>query len=288
MKDRVNRKNIFLSVLTSTAILLAIVSLTGLERTLSFLSHTRPLPLTAAFISANLAIVINSHIWKKVLNRLGLDITSLQAVKLVFANAFINNITPLGHAGGEPFIVYHLHRKTEKETGTIFSGILVADVINFTPLITSGLVGAAATSGARNLLLLPAAIKQKVEEQMGNFREGLQTLSIDRKNLLFLSLFSHLSILTDIAAIMFLAYSLGLQISFVPLLLILPLARIANYTPTPGGTGPYEIALTGLLSFFYGIPIFQAAAISVIYRGMTYYFGIIAGGYAVATLEIGK
>lgn len=275
------------TVVFSLLIFLGLSSLSGIRQTLGSILSADPLFLLPAALLANTGILINSYIWMQVLRSLDIGIDYIETLKLVFSNTFLNNITPLGHAGGEPLIAYHLSKQLEETPGKIFSAITVADLINFTPLITSATLGTVFlyTQGLILSIMPVTGLKEKVKGEIENFRKGLKDLSMSTKELTELITLSHLSILTDTAAVYLITVSVGLETTILPLFLILPLARMANYFPTPGGTGPYEIALTGLLIHFFNITVVQAVTVSLIYRGLTYYLGTVIGAITITKLK---
>ena len=279
------------SVLTTTLVLLILVAVIDTGRGLEMILSADPGFLAAAFLLANLTLLVNAIVWKQVLKGIGIDISYGKTVKVVLTNTFINNITPFGNTGGEPVIAYYLAEKFDQSKGRTLSAVLTADIINFSPLLTSALAGATAYSPLL-ALSLPAVtlkdIKGKITREYIQFKKGFSDTSLNRSDVLKLVSITHISVGMDILAVWMVMNSLGLEVYLIPLLFIVPLARVANYTPLPGGTGPYELALSGLLIYFYGIPAAGAVSTAVLYRAITYYFGIFAGSAAAVSLGLGK
>lgn len=279
------------SVLTTTLVLLILVAVIDTGRGLEMILSADPGFLAAAFVLANATLLINAIVWKEVLKGVGIELSYRKTVQVVLTNTFINNITPFGNTGGEPVIAYYLAEKFDQSKGRTLSAVLTADIINFSPLLTSALAGATAYSPLTASFIFPAAfkdIKTKIIGEYRQFRKGLSDTSLDRNDVLRLASITHISVGMDILAVWMVLASLGLNVALIPLLFIVPLARIANYTPLPGGTGPYELALSGLLVYFYGIPAAGAVSAAVLYRTITYYFGIFAGSAAAVSLGLGK
>ena len=279
------------SVLTTTLVLIMLVAVIDTGRGLEMVFSADPLFLAGAFILANTTLLVNSIVWKKVLKGIGIELSYLETIQVVLTNTFINNITPFGNTGGEPVITYYLAGKFDQSKGRTLSAVLTAEIINFSPLLTSALAGATAYSPLTVSFIFPAAfkdIKTKIIGEYRQFKKGLSDTSLDRNDVLRLVSITHISVGMDILAVWMVMISLGLNVALIPLLFIVPLARIANYTPLPGGTGPYELALSGLLVYFYGIPAAGAISAAVLYRTITYYFGILAGSAAAISIGIGK
>ncbi|HET7324645.1 MAG TPA: lysylphosphatidylglycerol synthase transmembrane domain-containing protein, partial [Halococcus sp.] len=78
---------------------------------------------------------------RTVLRILGAPIT-IPAAVLVYAGAtFANNVTPLGHAGGEPVSALFISQASESEYETGLAAIASVDALNFVPSIGLALVG---------------------------------------------------------------------------------------------------------------------------------------------------
>jgi len=279
------------SVLTTTLVLLILVAVIDTGRGLEMILSADLGFLAVAFVLANSTLLVNAVVWRYVLKGIGVDISYIKTVQIVFTNTFINNITPFGNTGGEPVVAYYLAEKFDQSKGRTLSAVLTADIINLSPLLTSALVGATAYSPLPALFTFPATfkdIKTKIIGEYRQFRKGLLDISLDRRDLIRLTSITHISVGMDILAVWMVLMSLDLNVALIPLLFIVPLARIANYTPLPGGTGPYELALSGLLFYFYGVPATGAVSAAVLYRAITYYFGIFAGSAAAVSLGLDK
>mgnify|MGYP000353097465 CR=1 FL=1 len=68
------------------------------------------------------------------------------------------------------------------------------------------------------------------------------------------------------------------------MLVVLPVASIAGVFPLPGGLGGVETAFILLLVSTTGVATTTATAAVVIYRGVTYWLPMLAGGGVVAVL----
>jgi uncharacterized membrane protein YbhN (UPF0104 family) len=281
-------KKIIVASTTTAIVLAALLIFTGFERSISLIIQAEPLLLLLGFILANSGVLVTSFIWKQVFESAGITFSYPETVKLVLSNTFLNNITPFGHAGGEPVVAYHLSKKTSRSVEEVLSAIIVSDFINFSYMILSAAIGLTYTFTLVQYSLLSAAVLSpysKAKQFLSNVSNSIKELELSTSQLIKLLMISQITLVTETMAVYTIILSIGVETGYLPLLLILPLARLANYVPTPGGSGPYEIALSGLLVYFTGVEIFEASTVAVIYRSLTFYFGIIAGSASISTLE---
>jgi len=276
-------------IIITTSVLLLLLVFTGFERSINIISNADLVLVLVALVLANSGILITATIWKEVLAALDLEISFKECVKLVFSNTLINNLTPFGHLGGEPFVVYKVSKDTGKDVESVLSAIIVSDVINFSYVFVSSIMGLIGSISFGNLYLLSLPVGLPLEKIRGFIEDvfsSIKSLDISKRRIFGLLLFSQLTILTDTIGFYLVILSLGVETAIVPLMFLLPLARIANYVPTPGGAGSYEVALSGLLIIFLGLGGYEAATATVVYRSITYYFGILAGALSITTLDI--
>jgi hypothetical protein len=251
----------------------------------------------------------------------GIGLTLWQVLKLNLAAVFINNITPLGNIGGEPFVAKRMSQYTDETFETMFSIILVADLVTFSPIVTSFVLGTIIlilglpayfsvqlTSIFLVLTILTILLYYRrfqaleiffgvvrssanyvesfsgksigVNKRISDLSDGLSKFSSFKKTLSGLALLAHTGFLADITAIFLVSVSIGEPVGFFMLFVIVPLSRIANYAPTPGGSGFYEAGLSGLLVSLGGISLSAAVSVTIIYRFITYYVGILLGYFA--------
>ena len=95
---------------------------------------------------------------------------------------------------------------------------------------------------------------------------------------------SVLSFTAEISSVYLVAFSLGFEVPFHLLVVIIPLSRIANYAPTPGGSGAFEFTFASLFAVFTPLVYTEGVAVAVLYRAVTYYFGLGAGFLSVNML----
>lgn len=126
-----------------------------------------------------------------------------------------------------------------------------------------------------------------IERRIESFFDAVDRVARDRETLVTVVGFSLLGWLGLAGSLWLSLYSLGATVPFTILLVVVPVASIAGFTPLPGGLGGIEavlIALLGATTAAIGIivaPQVIAAAV-FIHRGATYLLPTIVGG-GVAT-----
>jgi conserved hypothetical protein len=94
-----------------------------------------------------------------------------------------------------------------------------------------------------------------------------------------------IAFLSRILSLHIIMTSLGIELSVFVIALIIPLSSLANYAPTPGGTGFVESAIVGLILIFSSISASSALVAAVLYRAATYYLEICVGYFTMSTLD---
>lgn len=290
-------------VFLTTVFLFILLYAVNLEASINALTAADPVFLFLAFLSANIPLLIYASVWNRVLGVTGLKLNYFTTLRLVLANTFVNNITPFGNIGGEAVVTYLLSKITDKSYGESFTAVFTSSMINFSPLITFLIFGGLYT-GYYSVLFLPAIVFSSyiiftrngvnfgtprfMTEFKNDFLKSMSVLKDSEERLWPLFFFTHFAVVFDILSIVLIGMSLGLDFYSLSIFFVVPLSRVANYVPTPGGTGPYELALSGLLSFFFTVSFSQAVLVAVIYRFLTYYIGIIFGYFSINSFQIGK
>ena len=82
--------------------------------------------------------------WQIVLDVAGVEESFRRLVVTYYAATFANYVTPLGQAGGEPFIAYVLSRDTDASYEDALASVVTADLLNLFPFVTFSGVGFAA------------------------------------------------------------------------------------------------------------------------------------------------
>ena len=80
--------------------------------------------------------------------------------------------------------------------------------------------------------------------------------------------------------------ALDASVSLAQVLIVVPVARLAGASPTPGGTASTEALLTGLLVAVGGVGVPVAAAAALVYRAAAFWIPTLGGGVVTALLVV--
>ena len=128
----------------------------GWERTLARLRTADPWWVLAACASALLCLGAWAKTWQAVIAAVGVSVPYRRLAVTFLAATFANYVTPMGQAGGEPFIAYILSRDTAADFEQSLASVVIADLLRMVPFFNVGLVGLA-------YLVWTAALPERVE-----------------------------------------------------------------------------------------------------------------------------
>jgi uncharacterized protein (TIRG00374 family) len=94
-------------------------------------------------LSTLLGLMAWGKAWQVVLRVGDVDAPYSKLVVTYFAATFANYVTPLGQAGGEPFIAYVLARDTDADYEQSLASVVTADLLNLLPFFNFAAVGTA-------------------------------------------------------------------------------------------------------------------------------------------------
>ena len=97
--------------------------------------------LLAGCLSTAVGLVAWARAWQVVLRVVGVRVPFRKLVGTYYAATFANYATPLGQAGGEPFIAYVLSRDTDASYEDSLASVVTADLLNLLPFFTFAAVG---------------------------------------------------------------------------------------------------------------------------------------------------
>ncbi|PSQ51409.1 TIGR00374 family protein [Halobacteriales archaeon SW_8_65_20] len=97
--------------------------------------------LAVGCLSTTLCLVLWGKAWHIVLRVAGVEVPFRRLVGTYFAATFANYVTPLGQAGGEPFIAYVLSRDTDASYEESLASVVTADLLNLLPFFSFSAVG---------------------------------------------------------------------------------------------------------------------------------------------------
>ena len=303
------KKGIYTTLIFSVIVILVFVYISDPAKFFQVIKNGDPLFLGAGLIVLNLPLFIYAFTWWKIFEASGINLSYTNTFRVLLANTFINNITPFGNIGGEAAATYFISKLSGHEPGKIFSAVFISSLVNFSPLLSMLVVGLALNSyfiylGALTSLMILSfllfysvriqknvfesgfleKLPEKVRGFIQDFRSSFGSIELSGTRVLVLLSGSHLASVLDVLGIVLIGYSFGVDLFHPLIFLCVPLGRLANYFPTPGGTGSYEAAFTGLLVFFFGLTVAESVSISLTYRFLTYYAGLILGYFSAVSL----
>jgi len=97
--------------------------------------------VAAACLSSLLCLAAWAKTWQVVVRALGVAVPYRKLVTTFLAATFANYVTPMGQAGGEPFIAYVLARDTEASYEESLASVVAADLLRALPFLNVGVVG---------------------------------------------------------------------------------------------------------------------------------------------------
>jgi len=298
-----------LSILFSTTILGALIYFADIGNVYNTVKNGDLSLLTLALLVSNLPVLIYAFTWKEVFEISGIELSYINSLRVVFANIFVNNVTPFGNIGGEAAVTYIISNTTDYSPGKIFSSILMSSIINFAPLGSILILGLLLTGQYTILISLTIflsiivilrkhlirkknlpnffnRIPQRVLKFFKDFMGASSNLLEHKLKLIFLLGITHFAIIFDVISIVIIAEAYGGDIFSPLILLVVPLSRVANYFPTPGGSGSYEAMMIGLLTIIMNLEPIVAISTVITYRAVTYYIGLLLGYIALNSIGL--
>lgn len=176
-------------------------------------------------------------------------------------------------------------------TGTIPQKITSLSIIVFGLLLfglTMGYIGWYRTGSLEKTLLIGfekatdivgagESLVVKLEERLENVEKTFEKVGQNPKGVLVSLVVAHVSFMFKIAAFYGILFSLGIQMNFFHVMLVITLSQLANFSPTPGGAGTFEAAMAGIILLFINVQVATAVTAAILYRASTYWLGIILG-----------
>lgn len=308
----------------STLLLAVLVYTTDVERFINSLLQVDPLYMSLAMISGFSVFLVFGWIWYRIFKKVGIEADLKTSYELFMAGNFVNSITPLGQAGGEPFMAYLVSENTGTSYEKSLSAVITSDMINLIPALTYTVLGiiylmffGLELPGLKPLIIVliaiivilggggyllwskdnrlknflfrivdyiekKADISQKIiesiKERIESAEEAFTDAGGDPIYLGKTALISHIYPLTQIIALWLILQGMGVEAGIGAIGLTVILSGLAHFSPTPGGTGAFEIAFAGLLiAFVPGIAPSDAVASAVLFRLTSYWPGIPIG-----------
>ncbi|WP_202614507.1 lysylphosphatidylglycerol synthase transmembrane domain-containing protein [Halostella litorea] len=139
--DRRTAVKIAAGFLVAVVLVYLLAVAVGWERTLSRLRAAELRWVAAGCLSTLCCLAAWGKAWQIVLRVGGIDVPYRKLVVTYLAATFANYVTPLGQAGGEPFIAYVLSRDTDANYEQSLASVVTADLLNLLPFFNFAAVG---------------------------------------------------------------------------------------------------------------------------------------------------
>lgn len=136
-----------------------------------------------------------------------------------------------------------------------------------------------------NLTGLGDSLVAGAEKRLAKVQESFETIGEDPRHLFETAVVAHLSFVLQVICLYFIMLSLGQNVEITPLYFIIAIAGLANFAPTPGGSGAYEATMAGILTFFLNIQLPVAITVAILFRLTTYWPGLIIGYISFLSVE---
>ncbi|WP_232701042.1 lysylphosphatidylglycerol synthase transmembrane domain-containing protein [Halobacterium wangiae] len=127
--------------------------------------------------------------------------------------------------------------------------------------------------------------RPQVHGVLDSFFESVEALLNDRRRLALAVGAATLGWLLNVFPLFFSLHAVGLPVSLYVVMVVMPVAGFALALPIPGGVGPLDAALGGLLALFAGYPLGALASALVLFRVATFGPHVAIGGLALTTLD---
>ncbi len=125
---------------------------------------------------------------------------------------------------------------------------------------------------------------EKFEKKMYSLQDSFGKLGKNKRNLVKTAIIAHGFFILQVFSLYLVIRSVGVTTNLTPLYFVLPIAAVAGFTPTPGGSGTYEAVMATALATFLNLDLATALAIGIIFRFTTFWPGILLGYISFLTL----
>lgn len=133
------------------------------------------------------------------------------------------------------------------------------------------------------------SLVENAEERLDRIQDSFAAIGENPMHLFETAVVAHLYFVLQVICLYFIIASMsgGIEVDFTPLYFIIAISGLANFAPTPGGSGAFEATMAGILTFFLSIPSSTAIVIAILFRLTTYWPGLLVGYLSLLSLENG-
>lgn len=141
LSERFGTGKLLLGFVVAVVLIYLIVVASGWRRVLHALQGADYTWMWIACLSTFIGLAAWGKAWQIVLAVLDIKVEFKRLVVTYLAATFANYVTPLGQAGGEPFIAYILSRDTEANYEDSLASVVTADLLNLLPFFNFAALG---------------------------------------------------------------------------------------------------------------------------------------------------
>jgi uncharacterized protein (TIRG00374 family) len=127
--------------------------------------------------------------------------------------------------------------------------------------------------------------RERVRDTLDAFLSSVGRLARNRRRLALAVAAAHVTWLLGALPLYLCLHAVGLPVSPFVVLLAMPLAGFALAVPVPGGIGPMDAALGGIVAVVTGHSLSALASALVLFRVATYGTQVVVGGAALLSLS---
>lgn len=120
-------------------------------------------------------------------------------------------------------------------------------------------------------------VVKKAEKSLNTMEDSFAKIGGSPAVILKAGVLAHLGLLSHVVCLYFALAAVGFDVRMIYLCIVLPLSGIANFSPTPGGSGAYEFTMTALLVALAPIGFAAALSVAILFRLMTYWPTLLIG-----------
>ena len=219
------------------------------------------------------------------------DTSYEKAFSTVFSADIVNGIPVLTFVLGGSFYLMLFSSINDVILQTVYAGVgltFLGGLIVYLLWFKAGVIENYILGILRffsNLTGMGDSLVSGAEERLNKVQESFETIGENPRHLFETAVIAHLSFVLQVICLYFIMLSLNQTVEITPLYFIIAIAGLANFAPTPGGSGAYEATMTGILIFFLGVDKEIAAAIAILFRLTTYWPGLIIGYLSFLSVE---
>ena len=142
-----------------------------------------------------------------------------------------------------------------------------------------------ATKEITNIIGRGSSIVGKLETKLENVQKTFSKVGENPKAVIYSLIIAHTAFLLKMTVFYGVMLSLSLEMNVFQVMLLIPLASVANFSPTPGGAGTFEAAMAGLIILFVDVSFASALTAAILYRVATYWVNIVVGYISMSSLN---